>query len=125
MAYLNDLDCCGVRELSGIRDHRTPEKTLRDAFEGYEGELDDGKKCLNLNFCHIIFTDVVGYRPTYGDFLAQYIEANGLGVVTFSVVRKNPNTGNQLRVWVWSLPRTEGVITKWYYEKKKSRRSVR
>ena len=80
-----------------------------------------------------IFTEVVGGQPSkskitsakrvlksafveptenYGERLADYITAQNLGTVTASAINRNPNSGNDVRVFVWAVDKH--ALTDWW-----------
>jgi hypothetical protein len=87
MAYEHYLACCGVRELADIRASIFPENALE--------ALDHTKTAF------VVFTDVAPYE--YGVSLAAYIRKRKLGTVVTMIPKKNPNSGNRLKVWLWSI----------------------
>ena len=101
--------CCGVRELYNLQ--RTPEETLQDIFYqrdanelmeatlrylNYIGWLGRGEKF----HPHVIFHDFD--TRGYGLAFAEYIQNNLLGKILVTEARKNLNSGNMIRVFVWS-----------------------
>jgi hypothetical protein len=49
----------------------------------------------------VVFSDSKGCGN--GDRLATVIRKHKLGSVTGTVWKRNPNTGNEIKVWIWSL----------------------
>ena len=82
---------CGVRELTGVS-YGEPRDVIRQAFrQGYPSAA------------HVVFSDVVGRRyNASGELFAAYITENGLGTITRSPIRSNPNTYNRIAVWIWT-----------------------
>lgn len=92
---------CGVTHMSGlsgvtpkqivdkvlVQRHFSDKKTTREAF--------------------VLFSDIAGsggYGPSPGERLCQYIRDNNLGDIGEFGPRKNPNTDNMIKLWVWMPP---------------------
>jgi hypothetical protein len=105
---------CGCTEITGVASS-SPEQVLKNHLGHYDdGELielnyhegDDGKEKLEVIVCSAfaVFSDAVGHGGTYsGTEFANYLTANKLGTVRASAVKKNPNTSNRIRVWIWEI----------------------
>ena len=106
MANVDSMTCCGVDELSGIS-RQAPEGTildlLRDGGEGFETDHD----ILKGDKRFTIFTQATKRRGGprgYGERLSKYIVDSGMGsVVGIGGDVKNPNSGNYLKVFVWTM----------------------
>jgi hypothetical protein len=91
--------CCGLREISGLSDHCDSAEAMQAfcgsvIFSGY------------LRCSHAIFSEARGMLMNdgpYGERFAAYIRRHNLGTVTASKRVENPNSGNQLKVWVWTI----------------------
>lgn len=97
------MDCCGVSEFSGIT-CCSPESAVR-AF--YDQRFYGGQK---YGHAYAVFTDHTNGK-TYGKALAKYIKENGLGTVTAMRSKMNPNSGNVIKLYVWTVNRQ--AMTKW------------
>lgn len=109
---VNETSCCGLREISGLSEHRTPAIAMQ-AFCRFSLGLDynyNGRLGRTLEFSHAVFTAATG-KNDYGEKFAAFILRNKLGTVTPSQRRNNPNSGNPLKVWVWTLHQTN--VKKW------------
>ena len=97
--YLKDLECCGIKELDGIKESENTAKRsvlyIAGAQRVAEKE-DDGDE-----FAFIIFSDT--YSAPRGKALANYITKNKPGSIRKTLSRENPNSGNDLTVWVWAI----------------------
>jgi hypothetical protein len=85
-AYRLGLRCCGIAELAEIRtslDARSMIASLQRSVQPF-----------------IIFSDVLPY--IHAQKLIAYIDAHSLGPVMSPTARINGNSGNRLKVWVWS-----------------------
>ncbi len=104
MATINSTSCCGLREIEGM--HKEPKEIL----------LDVGRHRYEYwNSCALyFFTDTASGK--YGKMLAKYIEENGLGSITKSDNKRNPNSGRIIICWVWSVNKAK--FKKWYEQNK-------
>lgn len=105
MSYTEDTSCCGVKEIVDICDEKlNNESLLRDITDlRYE----DGDKG---NCCYYFFTDI--NLCEYGNSLKKYITDNKLGTVTRSGAKKNPNSGNSIKVYLWTV--NNGALYLWH-----------
>ena len=95
MAYVRSLSCCAIKEICSL--NRTPKSTLRDV------KYEVAQHYLSQAF--FLFTDIK--RSKKGEALARYITDNNLGKVTQTEYAKNPNSPNQVRIWVWKVKKSE------------------
>lgn len=89
MTLLNKLSCCGVSEIDGLQ---SPVKTLKDVCDEYF--------ISEVGRTYVIFTDV--FYSTKGERLVKYIKLNKLGVIYGTKYKTNINSGNMIKLWVWS-----------------------
>jgi len=60
--------------------------------------------CNDVGQCaFIIFSDVHDSMNKRGEEYADFIEENNLGTVHRSVLKRNPNSSNRIRVYLWSV----------------------
>src|SRR6202007_2960824 len=64
--------------------HKNDKKKIREAF--------------------VMFSDTDNGASYGGNSLCRYIRENNLGEIIEMGPRMNPNTGNQIKVWVWAPP---------------------
>lgn len=97
---LDSFMSCGVTMLSGLR-YSTPEEIVNKVLK--ERSVHDKKK---IREAFVIFsdTDYTSAEGRGGNFLYKYIVENKLGKIMEFGPRMNPNTGNQIKVWVWEPP---------------------
>lgn len=110
--------CCGMQELDGISDHpSSPKQALLEACEdliGYNEELAVG----DLDFRLVVFTQATSPRSRkdvskgYGYRMAAFIEANDLGTLVRGRAGVNPNSGNLLTGWLWTVNTIN--LVRWY-----------
>ncbi len=101
---LEDMECCGVKEFHGMSG--TPKDVLMnisgDKYHRYDEE----------EFAYVVFTDLA--RRTLGDRLSKYITNHNLGTMYNIRTRKNPNSGNKIKMWIWSLNNSK--LKTWWYK---------
>ena len=107
---LESTNCCGVDEIAGLAD--TPEETLKDVC--YEKYPLKNSNCWydeeGEEQAFILITDTV--KRGFDKKLVDYIRLNKLGVVIGTKPKKNPNSGNRIRAWLWSP--NEKNLNKWF-----------
>jgi hypothetical protein len=115
---LRGTSCCGLYELFELNQDRSAEQTLKQFVQksGYKYKpLWTDNDEYDKPFSHVIFTAAHQRKakfddpehPSYGTRFAEFIKANKLGSVTESATTENPNSGNQLRVYVWAVDWTK------------------
>lgn len=105
------LACCGVFELHRLCYFDTPQS----AFLAYVDktylrkekrmQLDNTIADVAYPFDHfryVIFTQAKKMEH-YGKAFAAFIEKHALGSVIHTTFNKNPNSGNFVKVWVWTV----------------------
>lgn len=95
MSRINTTSCCGLRELEGIMEHEDPKDCL----------MAIGARLIEIETAFVVFT--CPENEDYGQELKQYINANDLGNVIQSTSRFNPNSDNDLIMWVWEIEMSE------------------
>jgi hypothetical protein len=118
--YIDGTDIsCGTHQLIGVETY-TPKEVLISAIipEITENLVDPDwyydpfEEPLRLPAFYI-FSDVYEpKKPTGGQALANYIIKHKLGTIHQSNVRVNKNSGNRIRVWIWSTP-PKKVLLDW------------
>lgn len=119
---INHTHCCGVMELHGISWTGTAEDTIRAFAYNFSSNANKWDKKVSGRFyrtrlnAFYILTAVVenryGAKSTYGQDLVAYIKEHKLGEIVESPVRKNPNSKNNVQVWVWA-PSRDGLANWW------------
>ncbi len=103
MSEVRNTSCCGLQEIAGITEHNDPKETISLVAQNrYEEE--------DANGAFYFFTDT--HEAKNAKKLARYIHMNGLGRVTRSRSKRNPNTGNMLIVFMWAL--NGPALKKWH-----------
>lgn len=112
MAHLEETPCCGVQFIDSIQDETPKETLLAVCAKKYEdGENEWGDYSDPWEQAFLVFTDNVS-DSDYGNKLAKYITEHKLGGVKATRQRRNPNTTNMIKVWVWTP--NERNLKKWY-----------
>ena len=114
---LSIMCCCGVAEIDGLQYRRygvttpfDPEKALRQLYNDGWSQWNDNGEQDDDGPPFLIFTAVVAaYGSDYaldltnGDVLMKYIRDNRLGAVKRSQPKRNPNTDNEVRAYLWTV----------------------
>jgi hypothetical protein len=122
MLELNRTKCCGLRELHGIQIARerlregmfdwcvpTPDEIVlfvKDQF------LNNARDC-----AFVVFAGAQVRGIKCGMALASFIKKHNLGSMATHSACRNPNSGNQLRVWIWKVNRR--AVKRWKSATKK------
>lgn len=119
MTELKPTTCCGLAEVDGLSQSKTP----KDALMSIWRNLMDGQKNELVGRMHygrppFVLLSTVTKKVTaghgsdrkddYGQAFAMYIIENGLGEITASGERTN-HTGNGLMIWIWE-PDYEALV---------------
>ena len=89
---------CGVAQLSRLA--RRPKALIREAFDHNE----QGKEWAE-EFIHLLWSDNLGATGTTrgGEKLAKVIKEEKLGKLFVTRARRNPNSDNQIKTWMWAV----------------------
>src|SRR5882762_10220520 len=104
MEVNDSMDCCGIREINNLKDHRDPESAMK-AFMGEIAPIEyayGGGEQRRDKFRYAIFSGA-GRRSLYAPRFAAYITMHNLGEIVHTGYHLNPNSMNQLKVWVWTV----------------------
>jgi hypothetical protein len=121
--YFNLMQCCGVVELHNLRDHyldsgvpgvpaRPDPKAALQCLGIYSAEWQKATHYdVPKKFIHAIFTGVThtDYAPAFKDF----ITAEKLGSVVETPARVNPNSGNSIKCYLWTLNNYNDLVKWW------------
>lgn len=91
---LERLECCAVAEYDGLEPDT--KDNLRNIFESWFIDRD-------FNGTFILFTDVSSRNYQRGDSLTELIRAKKLGSVRTLGPKKNPNSTNDVKVYLWMV----------------------
>lgn len=97
---LGSFASCGISVLSGLSGTapaRIVDKILK------ERASTDRK---NTREAFVVFSDIDRHPDSThgGGALCRYIKENNLGDIIEAGPRMNPNTGNRIKMWIWSPP---------------------
>ena len=114
------MECCGCREIDGLA-NRSPKKALQQIyFEAIDREDINSNDGL-LNFVFIIFTGVI--KENYAQKFKKYLLDNKLGEVIETKTKTNPNSYNDIRVYVWTINRK--AYGQWYEENRPTEAEIK
>jgi hypothetical protein len=102
--YFNNMSCCGIKELSGLSG-LTPDSVFKEfGKQAYTKSERDGRY-ENNRWRHAIFSQasVHAGANVYGTKFAAYIVKHKLGTVVETEELVNPNSGNYLKAWIWTV----------------------
>ena len=98
MSDLQETTCCGLYEFSGLSNNRPDGGFLRSIVTEMIDEND-------FIPAFVLFTDI--NKKSKGHNLMKDIVERGLGTITRTGARRNPNTGNYIRAWIWGVNKGE------------------
>lgn len=117
---LNSTTCCGVRDFDGLTGSRTKDiidSVSRDRFM-YEENYRLGRFVVDKNtivdnnkYRFVMFTDV-SQNFKLSDNLIEFIKVNKLGKTTKVRQSTNPNSGNKLRIVIWTI--SDKGLKEWF-----------
>ena len=115
MFVSNEINCCGVLEMAEIGSEDGPQEVLKALERSYTVQWGNNKGTLmeSLKCAYFFFTEADHEAcedgdecnceaPDYGKDLANLIKENSLGTLYEMPWRKNPNSGNNIKMWVWA-----------------------
>ena len=122
---LNNLRCCGVKEITGLSYTESATKAIRQFgdltyYRQVKQYLGSGHSetvpAPMENFRYVMFTqaNATGGTATYGDRFAAFIQKHKLGALIETPYNMNPNSGNNVKVWLWTVdhPRVKALLAK-------------
>ena len=127
MLEFGNLMCCGVKELRGVSHFKTPEDVIRALNElTYSRQTivgvnrQTGKTIYKpepfSRFRYILFSQA-RQEADYGFRLAAFVRDKQLGSLVETDFHLNPNSGNMLKVWIWTV--NHDATEQWLKEDKK------
>ena len=127
MAEVSHMECCGIRELDKLSDMERTRKgalaAMREIksyltdkghyakyYDWDTGQTERGDWHDEVFHCPAFFiysqagtpTDITG-RGGYGDYFTSFILEEGLGTVQITEPALNENSGNLIRVYLWTV----------------------
>ena len=122
---LSNLRCCGVKEIAGLSFTTSAQHAIRQFGDltYYRQVKDCNNKILPApfeNFRYVMFTqaNMPGGMAKYGDSFAAFIQKHKLGSLVETPYNLNPNSGNQVKVWLWTVdhPKVKALLAKLHKE---------
>lgn len=98
--------CCAVDDIGGLSDTKSPCLAVQYTAHKQFSEEEPA--------AFYIFTETT--KGSYGRRLKAYIEKRGLGSVVVAPAKKNPNSENSVRPYMWVVNR--GALRKFWKENK-------
>lgn len=98
---LQETSCCGLRDIEGLCERTPKEAMINVCYDFFRDEMDSA---------FILFTGVTKKR--YGQKFKKYILDNKLGTVIETESKRNPNSSNRIKTWVWTLNVTK--LKSWF-----------
>lgn len=104
-----EMICCGVKELHGIQGHHSYQRKNSHEYNAIPVSAEDfvraGVKFIRGMDCHRPFwIYTVKGDDDIGERVKAIIEKNNLGTVSVSEPAHNYNSGNLVRVYLWTAP---------------------
>lgn len=97
------MECCAVGEYHGLNfEDFTPEAALKVVCQGGGYDMPGGWLD-GCSFSHVMFTEVRDRKSFNIEKMRDIIAKHGLGTFTTSRGRNNPNSGNTVKVAMWSV----------------------
>jgi len=93
MTVFHASGCCGVREIHGLSEYSTSSAAMKAFY----------KAAILANVIKFRYVYFAQNGPHYGDKFAAYILENKLGEIIETGSHVNPNSGNKLKMFVWTL----------------------
>lgn len=87
---VRDTSCCGLGEINGLQS-MSPEAIVQQVQNSFRDRA------------FYILTGARAHGFKCGRDFCRFIEANKLGTVRETQARRNPNSGNNLRVYIWAV----------------------
>src|SRR3990167_6150578 len=103
--------CCGIREIAGLSSYTTPEAAFRamSKLAWVRTDMVLGPNRISVmgwvpqdRFRYVIFSQALT-DATYGIRFADFILTKKLGALHETDFNLNPNSRNQLKVWMWTV----------------------
>ena len=100
MIDINKTTCCGLDEIFDLEEETKPML------------LNISERFLDEKTAFYVFSDV-SYSSS-GKNLAKMIKKLKLGTITTTKYKTNPNSGNKLKIYVWSVDSKK--LRDWHYK---------
>lgn len=104
MAYLKETECCGLREIDDLSLTKPATSMIQICYDFFE----------SMDSAFIVFTGVT--KELYGRKFKKFILDNKLGTVIETESKRNPNSGNRIKTWIWTVNITK--LKSWFKKNK-------
>lgn len=99
----NNYKCCGFREIHCLGQYRAPGMAMRDFLTTLMGALPADQLGVRTGrFRYVMFAQA-HKQSTYGDRFKAFIEKNKFGTVMETGWNVNPNSSNDLKLFLWTI----------------------
>lgn len=106
MAYIENLECCGIKEIVEIGEtfqrYENISIVIKNVCDKRYSETTKGHSAFYV-FSDIIDADDDDWKMNAGIALKKYISSKNLGTTIETTKKVNPNSGNTLKVWIWTV----------------------
>lgn len=119
---ISQLHCCGIKELDGLSycrpscsTPRTIEQLLKEFCEHQYSPEEHAYRGKNYFQCRFVIYSMpvrLSEAANPGDQLTAFIQQHNLGTVTLAGQGVNPNSNNELKVWLWTI--NDQALGDWY-----------
>jgi len=96
MITIERTNCCGFKEIDNLCDG-TAEQNLKETCEQFFNDDNDA--------AFLFFTGVS--KEGYGQKFKKLILKEKLGEITETKAKRNPNSGNKIKAWIWAVNKTK------------------
>jgi hypothetical protein len=123
----SSINCCGIVELADIQNKDSVECLMELGRDVAQGFYNDKGVYINnqtldphqdLECAFVIFSDANETGYAYGQPLADLIQKEKLGRVSQVWDKENPNSNNDLTLWVWTPNRKRYIA--WFNKQKEA-----
>lgn len=114
---LGGFECCGLREVYALNNERMkPQYIVAKAAALH--------RTANSGAWYVLTEAKAPHWTNNGKEFAEYVRRNGLGAISYGGIKRNPNSGNLVKCWIWApnwvaigrLRRTDALLSENYEE---------
>ncbi len=105
---LEQTNCCGLTEFYNFDNYRSAKDVVKSIIRGllHPVNIWQQKDSIDEFPPFILFTDTKSTAGSKGEKLEKYIKINKLGTVKKTPYRINPNSGNKVQCYLWTINKT-------------------
>lgn len=104
MAYLNYLECCGIKEICDIQFDFLEGWPVKKILKGVKEQY-TYYNCPSVMIFSVAQGKEFNGSHVVGQQLRNFIEKKKLGTVTATAWVENKNSGNKIKVFTWTVNR--------------------